>query len=71
MPSNDAGMECGLSRRLREQGRIVETVDWLKAHRDHGDIRDEDAGHPLGDLRRLVCECGSVHLTMKNTEAIA
>ena len=63
-------MECSVTRRLREQDRIKTTEEWFAEHRDHGDIREEDGGHPAGILRRLVCECGAKHLTLtKTTEA--
>jgi hypothetical protein len=46
--------------------RLVETQDWLNAHHGsgHGLPAVEDAGHPTGTWKRLVCPCGARHTTV-------
>ncbi len=54
---------CILSRRLIESGRVIETLEWLRLHRDHGEIEERPHPHPGLAVRRLVCECGASHVT--------
>lgn len=54
---------CGVPQRLEASGRVITTLEWLRLHRDHGDIEERPAQHPSGKVRCLVCECGAVHVT--------
>jgi hypothetical protein len=46
--------------------RIIETQTWLNEHHGsgHGLFEIEDAGHPTGTWKTLVCPCGARHTTM-------
>lgn len=39
---------CSVSQRLEASGRVITTLEWLRLHRDHGDIEERPAQHPSG-----------------------
>jgi len=58
---NQEQTEAPSCRRLAD--KVMTTEAWLAKHRDHGDLSTEDAGHPSGTWKHLVCQCGAKHLT--------
>ena len=53
--------------RLVGRTEATTAVEWLRQHRDHGEICEEAVGD---GARRLVCECGTRVLCLRlRTEA--
>ncbi len=62
-------MNDGILRERDERGgyivplpaKVMTTDAWLDQHRGHGDLSQEDVGHPDGTQWNLVCACGAKH----------
>lgn len=56
---------CRFCERLAD--KVKPQTVWVAEHADHGGLSIQQADHPSGEWVWLVCVCGKMYLTMKES----